>query len=125
MAKASQALAAAKLLLDAKSPDGACNRAYYAMFDAARAPPPRHRSRSGEDPSRSVLSDFGRYLVKNGPISKEMSTKLRAAETFRYTADYHDQPVDPADAEGIVKHAQDSFTAIQKLLADEEPNLRV
>ncbi len=37
MSKANQAVASAKLLLDAGDADGACNRAYYAMFDAARA----------------------------------------------------------------------------------------
>ena len=37
MAKASQAAASARLLLDTGDADGACNRAYYAMFDAARA----------------------------------------------------------------------------------------
>ncbi len=34
--KASKAVASAKLLLNAGDTDGACNRAYYAMFDAAR-----------------------------------------------------------------------------------------
>jgi hypothetical protein len=29
--------ASAKMLLDSGDTDGACNRAYYAMFDAARA----------------------------------------------------------------------------------------
>ncbi|MHB8253387.1 MAG: HEPN domain-containing protein [Acidiferrobacter sp.] len=37
MAKARQAAASAKVLLDTGDADGACNRAYYAMFDAARA----------------------------------------------------------------------------------------
>ena len=37
MAKAIQAAASAKVLLDTGDSDGACNRAYYAMFDAARA----------------------------------------------------------------------------------------
>lgn len=36
MQKADRALASARLLLDAGDTDGACNRAYYAMFDAAR-----------------------------------------------------------------------------------------
>lgn len=35
--KASKASASAKLLLDSGDVDGACNHAYYAMFDAARA----------------------------------------------------------------------------------------
>lgn len=37
--KAQRALASAKLLLGSGDVDGACNRAYYAMFDAARAAP--------------------------------------------------------------------------------------
>lgn len=35
--KAEQALKSAQLLVAAGDADGACNRAYYAMFDAARA----------------------------------------------------------------------------------------
>ncbi|WP_424219798.1 HEPN domain-containing protein [Azovibrio sp.] len=34
MAKAAQAAASAKVLLDTGDTDGACNRAYYAMFEA-------------------------------------------------------------------------------------------
>ena len=37
MTKARRALASAKKLLQDNDSDGACNRAYYAMFDAARA----------------------------------------------------------------------------------------
>ena len=37
MAKARTACASARTLLDRQDTDGACNRAYYAMFDAARA----------------------------------------------------------------------------------------
>ena len=37
MAKAARACASARALLDLGDVDGACNRAYYAMFDAARA----------------------------------------------------------------------------------------
>lgn len=37
MAKAARACVSARALLDLNDVDGACNRAYYAMFDAARA----------------------------------------------------------------------------------------
>lgn len=37
MIKASEAAESAKLLPGAGDVDGACNRAHYAMFDAARA----------------------------------------------------------------------------------------
>jgi len=75
MAKAMQAAASAKLLVDAGDPDGACNRAYYAMFDAARAAllasghgvgKTHHKTHHG------VLLKFSEYWVKNGPLPKEM-----------------------------------------------------
>ncbi len=37
LAKARRALASARLLLADGDPEGACNRAYYGMFDAAHA----------------------------------------------------------------------------------------
>lgn len=37
MSKARQAVKSAQVLLAEGDVDGACNRAYYAMFDAARA----------------------------------------------------------------------------------------
>ena len=37
MAKAARALISARILLDSGDTEGACNRAYYAMFDAAHA----------------------------------------------------------------------------------------
>ncbi|WP_366519031.1 HEPN domain-containing protein [Rhodoferax sp. OV413] len=37
MAKAQQALRSAQGLIELNDANGACNRAYYAMFDAARA----------------------------------------------------------------------------------------
>jgi hypothetical protein len=37
MRKAESALEAARLLVKAQNADSACNRAYYAMFDAAHA----------------------------------------------------------------------------------------
>jgi uncharacterized protein (UPF0332 family) len=36
MAKATQAVASGRVLLELGDVDGACNRAYYAMFDAAQ-----------------------------------------------------------------------------------------
>ena len=41
MAKAAQAGESARTLLERGDADGACNRAYYAMFDAARGFAPR------------------------------------------------------------------------------------
>lgn len=70
MEKASRALASARLLLDAGDTDGACNRAYYAMFDAARAAlivsgaPSDQAARTHS----GLIAAFGLHLVKAGRL---------------------------------------------------------
>lgn len=112
MAKAVQALESAKLLLDAGDADGASNRAYYAMFDAARAA----LLTSGLDVGKThkgVLSAFSDRLVKNGPIPKEVGRLLKHAETFRYVADYEGDPVELGDARQLVQQAETFVAAMR------------
>lgn len=112
MAKAVQALESAKLLLDAGDADGASNRAYYAMFDAARAA----LLTSGLDVGKThkgVLSAFSDRLVKNGPIPKEVGRLLKHAETFRYVADDEGDPVELGDARQLVQQAETFVAAMR------------
>lgn len=112
MAKAVQAAASAKLLLDAGDADGASNRAYYAMFDAARAA----LLASGFDMGKThkgVLNAFSDRLVKNGPLPKEMGRLLKQAETFRYVADYEGDPVEMSDARKMVEQAETFIASMQ------------
>ena len=67
MAKALPACASAKVLLETGDADGASNRAYYAMFDAARAALLASSFEVGKT-HRSVLNAFSDHLVKNGPV---------------------------------------------------------
>jgi uncharacterized protein (UPF0332 family) len=97
MAKAAQVAESAQALLDRGDPDGACNRAYYAMFDAARAALLAVGHEVGKT-HRGVLNAFNDRLVKDGPMPKEAGRLLKHAEAFRYVADYSDNAVDPADA---------------------------
>lgn len=111
MTKAEQAAASAKVLLDFGDADGACNRAYYAMFDAARAA----LLASGHDVGKThkgVLNAFSDRLVKNGPFPKEMGRLLKHAETFRYVADYEGDPVDLSDALAMVESAETFVSAM-------------
>ena len=112
MAKAEQAAASAKVLLETGDADGACNRAYYAMFDAARAA----LLASGHDVGKThkgVLNAFSDHLVKNGPLPKEMGRLLKHAETFRYVADYEGDPVQLSDAQRMVAQAETFLVAMQ------------
>lgn len=116
MAKAVRASASARALLDLADIDGACNRAYYAMFDAARAAllasgapvqPDIGKTHSG------LISAFGQHLVKNGPISKELGRLLKRAEEIRLVADYKGDSVEPEDAREMVEQA-DVFVAAMR-----------
>lgn len=105
LTKAAQAVTSARVLLDTGDADGACNRAYYAIFDSARAA----LLASGADVGKThkgVLNVFSDRLVKNGPFSREMGRLLKHAETFRYVADYEGDSVELSDARNIVEQAE-------------------
>lgn len=76
MLKADRALESARLLLKSGDVEGACNRAYYAMFDAARAAliasnapvePEIARTHSG------LITAFSLHLVKTGRVGSNMA----------------------------------------------------
>lgn len=116
MAKADRACASARLLLDAGDLDGACNRAYYAMFDAARAAlvatnanvvPSSSKTHSG------LITAFGLRLVKPGLVPKELGRTLNRAEEVRLVADYRDDTVSPEDVSETVEQAESFVAAIR------------
>ena len=112
MAKAVQAAASARVLLDTGDADGACNRAYYAMFDAARAV----LLAAGHDVGKThkgVLNAFSDRFVKNDTLPKEMGRLLKHAETFRYVADYEGGPVELSDARDMVEQAETFVSAVR------------
>jgi uncharacterized protein (UPF0332 family) len=86
LAKAKTAVRSARVLLAAGDPDGACNRAYYAMFDAARA----------------------------ALLDAELGRALNRAHQVRMIADYTGDPVDHDTAEHLVSQAAECVTAIAK-----------
>ncbi|WP_153945983.1 HEPN domain-containing protein [Cupriavidus sp. U2] len=120
MAKADQALASARLLLEAGDPDGACNRGYYAMFDAARAALIAAGAEIGKT-HKGVLNAFSDQLIKNGPIPREMGRLLKQAETRRYVADYEGEPVESEDARQMIEQAGSFVTAIHAYLGHRIP----
>ena len=115
MAKAVQASASAKVLLDTGDADGACNRAYYAMFDAARAILLSSGHEVGKT-HKGVLNAFSEHLVKSGRLPKEMGRLLKQAETRRYVADYEGDPVQIGDAREMVEQAETFVAAMQAQL---------
>jgi len=115
MSKADRARSSARALLDLGDVDGACNRAYYAMFDAARAAligsgapvkPDIGRTHSG------LINAFSEHLIKNGRVNKELGRLLKRAEEIRLVADYKGDSVEMSDAEEMVTQAEIFVTAM-------------
>lgn len=116
LAKAIQAAASAKVLLDTGDADGACNRAYYAMFDAARAAllasgapvePEVAKTHNG------LISAFSLHLVKTGHVPVALGKALNKVEELRLVADYKGDPVEMEDAGWAVSQAQAFVQAMQ------------
>lgn len=108
MAKAIRAAESAQLLLDTGDLDGACNRAYYAMFDAARAALLASGVQRGAEVSRThggVIAAFSLHLVKPGRVSLELGRALNRAEEIRLVADYKGETVDHKHAAWAVSQA--------------------
>ena len=121
MAKAERACSSARALLDLGDVDGACNRAYYAMFDAARAAllasgapvrPDIGKTHSG------LINAFSEHLIKNGPVSKELGRLLKRGEEIRLVADYKSDSIELSDAQTMVVQAE---TFVAAMLAEFMP----
>jgi uncharacterized protein (UPF0332 family) len=113
MTKAERACASARALLDLGDADGACNRAYYAMFDAARAALLASGAPDTGRTHRGLINAFSDRLIKNGPVSKEMGRLLKRAEETRLAADYQGDVVELGDAQQMVQQAE-AFVAAMR-----------
>ncbi len=121
LAKAIRAASSAQLLLDAQDGDGACNRAYYAMFDAARAAllacgasvaPEVARTHNG------LITAFSLHLVKTGKVPVPLGKALNKVEDLRLLADYRGDTLDVGNAAWAVQQAQEFVRFIATLLHD-------
>ena len=119
MTKANRALASAKLLVNSGDVDGACNRAYYAMFDAARAallsisaPVPAEIARTHS----GLITAFSLHLVKPGLIAVEHGRALNKVEDLRLIADYIGDPVTIENAAWALEQSEKFLAAVQALL---------
>lgn len=125
MEKARKALASAQLLLDAGDSDGAANRAYYAMFDAASAAlawagatglPGRPKTHGG------LIGSIGLHLVRTGRLAAEFGRSFNQVQELRIAGDYVAEPVPLDKARWAVDAANGFVTAIEQLLTTEPPS---
>lgn len=122
MEKAERAAESARLLLEVGDFDGACNRGYYAMFDAARAALLASHAPVAAEVARShggLIAAFSLHLVKTGQVSIELGRALNRAEDIRLIADYRGDPIERdlavwtvEQAEGFVRTMRQKFMGL-------------
>ena len=119
--KAARALASARLLQDSGDTEGACNRAYYAMFDAAHAALLRsgaHVNSSETKTHRGLIGAFGKYLVKSGLMAPELGRSLNAVENTRLLADYSGNEISSDEASWVVEQAASFLDKLTEVLLE-------
>ncbi len=121
IARARRCAASAALLAKDADPNGACNRAYYAMFDAARAAlhalDPAVKSETIKTHS-GLIAAFSLHLVKPGTIEVEFGRSLRQIDQIRLIADYSDQEIDLDTARTATEQAVRFIEAVERYLAE-------
>ena len=124
MRKAEQALSSARQLLATGDADGACNRAYYAMFDAAQAAllaAKVEAAASSTKTHRGLISAFGQHLVLGGHVTAELGSSLNKVERLRLLADYTGDPVSDEDSAWAVEQADAFVDAVRDVFKIEAP----
>ena len=124
MEKAERACSASRLLLENGYPDDAANRAYYAMFNAARAALLASEAPVKLDEIKThsgLIGAFSKHLVKDGPLSKETGRLLGQIKDVRLSVDYDGTFIEPEDARTVVEQAETFIAAIRKqYMSDDE-----
>jgi uncharacterized protein (UPF0332 family) len=118
--KAAEAARSARVLLDAGDPNGAANRAYYAMFNAARAALAARTDLPVTDVRRhtAVLQLFSLHLVKPGLVDAAISADLNEVFRARAIADYDEPPLSAEEAGDLLVAMDRMLAAVGALLED-------
>lgn len=117
LTKARRALASARVLLTSDDAEGACNRAYYAMHDAARAALAHGAPDETFPKSHSgLIAAFSQQWVKTGRVPIDLGRAFNRAADLRLLADYAAAVIDSGTALSTVEWAAEFVDAIGDLV---------
>lgn len=126
MLKAKRAASSAKILLDSGDVDGACDRAYYAMFNAARAallvanaPVPEEIAKT----HNGLISAFSLHLVKTQRVPIEFGRMLNKIEDLRMIADYKGDPLEIEKAAWAVEQSHLFISTMLRLFMPDDSDI--
>jgi uncharacterized protein (UPF0332 family) len=120
MEKAQRAVEGARVLLDTGDTEGACSRAYYAMFDAAHAalrgagiltPDAQIKTHNG------LLTLFSKELVQTKQVDPDLNKALNQVQQLRLVADYTGEQPEMEKARWAVEQAEAFVAAVRMVIA--------
>lgn len=114
--RAREAARSAREMRNSGDNNGACNRAYYAVFYVALGLFETSDGGKGGKTHASVLREFSRRFVLSGLASPELGRALTIAKSLRSKADY-------SVAGATAQDADDAIDAMDRLLEFAEPLL--
>lgn len=114
--KSRRALRSARLDLSDGDTDGAVNRSYYAMVNAAQAAPLSSGVPEDKLPRThsGLISAFGERAVKSGKVDPEFGRAIRKTESLRLRADYTGVELDLASAQKAVEGAERFVHSVER-----------
>lgn len=119
---ASEAAEEARLLLASGKGRGATSRAYYAMFDAARA------ALTVVDPDlvtakthRTIISRFSQHIVQSRGLDPDLGRFFNSTEDSRIAADYDQEDFDIGEARAAVERMEKFLAAVAAFLGEPPP----
>ncbi len=116
MRKSRRALRSARLDLRDGDTDGAVNRSYYAMFNAAQVALLSSGVPEDKLPKThaGLISAFGERVVKRGKVDPEFGRAIRKTESLRLRADYTGAEFDLAAAEKALAGAERFVQSVEQ-----------
>lgn len=118
LAKGRKAARSAAALLSSGDLDGAANRAYYAMFHAARAALASRNIGVKSKRHGALITTFSRHFVKEGPPPAEVGRAINEAQELRHEADYEGLPLSRDEVAPTVRAAEEFVATIERLLRE-------
>lgn len=118
--KAARALKEARVLLQEESTEGVCNRAYYAMHDAAHAALLAHGYETPETlikTHHTLIAAFSKELVLSGKIDPTLGRAFNRVQDIRLIADYSAEPPQLAEATWAFEQAELFIASVRSLIA--------
>lgn len=114
--KSRRALRSARLDLRDGDVDGAVNRSYYAMLNAAQAGLLRAGVPEDKLPKThsGLISAFGEHVVKSGKVDPEFGRSINKTEALRLRADYTGVELDTTTAEEVLVSAERFVQAVER-----------